>query len=475
MSAKRYAAVDLGASSGRVLVGAVTDTTVEVTEAHRFANEPVHLPSGLHWDVLGLYRNVRQGLAAAGPVASAGIDSWAVDYGLVDEHGSLLGLPFHYRDSRTADLPDWPDAAGLWRATGIAHQPFNTLHQLRAERRLHEAAHLLMIPDLLAYWLTGEIGAEHTNASTTQLYEAGGWSSQLALAAGIPHRILPPLRQPGDGIGATDLGVPLVAVASHDTASAIAAVPAADDRFAYISCGTWSLVGLELEAPVLSEDARLAGFTNEAGIDGTVRFLRNVMGLWLLQECQRFWAEDSVEGLLAEAAQAKPFAALIDPQAPVWLARGDEAGGMPARIVAHADGHLESRGAIVRCIVESLAIGHRNAVREAAALAGREVETVRLVGGGARNALLCQLTADATGLPVLAGPVEATALGNLLVQARADGVVADLGHLRALVRETQAVVRYEPRPSAEWDEAAARIAGSARSLRCIHPSPCDRP
>jgi rhamnulokinase len=465
---RRYAAVDLGASSGRVLVGTVSDTNIEVAQVHRFANEPVRLPSGLHWDLLGLYRQIRKGLAEAGPVASAGIDSWAVDYGLIDEDGSLLGLPFHYRDERTAALPAWSDPSGLWRATGIADQPFNTLHQLRAEpkQRMENAAHLLMIPDLLAYWLTGEIGAEHTNASTTQLYGVdGGWSAAVASAAGIDTAILPPVRRPGDRIGDTDLGTPLIAVASHDTASAVAAVPAVDDRFAYISCGTWSLVGLELEAPVLSEAARLAGFTNEAGVDDTVRFLRNVMGLWLLQECQRFWGETSVERLLAEAAEAKPFAALIDPQDPAWLPRGDEQGGMPARIAERAVGRSPlssksalSRGAVVRCILESLALGHRNAVAEASALAGREVEAVHLVGGGARNALLCQLTADATGLPVLAGPVEATALGNLLVQARADGVVSDLAHLRSLVRETQQVVRYDPRPSAEWEAAAARIA-----------------
>lgn len=463
MSAKRYAAVDLGASSGRVLVGTVDEASVEVAQVHRFGNEPVRLPDGLHWDLLGLYRNLRHGLEAAGPVVSAGIDSWAVDYGLIDEHGSLLGLPFHYRDERTADLPDWPDPKGLWRTTGIAHHPFNTLHQLRAERRLGEAAHLLMIPDLLGYWLTGEIGAEHTNASTTQLYGVdGAWSAAIAAAAGIDASILAPVRRPGAYIGDTTLGVPLVAVASHDTASAVAAVPAENDRFAYISCGTWSLVGLELDEPVLSEDARLAGFTNEAGVDSTIRFLRNVMGLWLLQECQRFWSEDAIEALLSEAAQAEPFAALIDPQDPAWLARGDEPGGMPARIAAKADGTLETRGAIVRCILESLAVGHRDAVAEVAALAGREVEVVHLVGGGSQNALLCQWTADATGLPVLSGPVEATALGNLLVQARADGVVADLAHLRSLVRQTQRVVRYEPRPSPGWDEALERVAKARR-------------
>jgi rhamnulokinase len=458
---RRYAAVDLGASSGRVLVGTIGKTALEIEEVHRFANEPVRLPSGLHWDILGLYRNIRQGLAEAGPVVSAGIDSWAADYGLIDEDGSLLGLPFHHRDDRTAALPEWSDPAVLWRTTGIADQPSNTLHQMRAEgkRRLEGTAHLLMIPDLLAYWLTGEIGAEHTNASTTQLCGIkGAWSAAVASEAGIDPSILPQVRRPGDRIGDTDLGTPLFAVASHDTASAVAALPAESDRFAYISCDTRSLVGLELERPVLNEAARLAGFTNEAGVDDTVRFLRNVMGLWLLQECQRFWGEYSLGHLLAEAVDVKPLAALIDSQDPVWLPRGDEQGGMPARIAERAVGRTpKTRGEIVRCILESLALGHRNAIAEASALAGREVEAVHVVGGGAQNTLLCQLTADATGLPVLAGPVEATALGNFLVQARADGVVKDLEHLRSLVRETQQVIRYNPRPSADWDAAAACI------------------
>jgi rhamnulokinase len=461
VSARRYVAVDLGASSGRVIAGSVTESSVELTELHRFANEPVRLPDGLHWDIVGLHRQIQRGLADAGPVASAGIDSWAVDYGLIDDDGALLALPYHYRDSRTSKVPAWPDAAGLYGVTGIAELPFNTLHQLRAEppHRLDAAAHLLLIPDLLGFWLTGQVGAEHTNASTTQLYDVqGGWSTSVAQAAGIPARILPAIRHPGDLIGVTDTGIPLRAVASHDTASAVAAVPADGDRFAYISCGTWSLVGLELQRPVLSEAARLAAFTNESGVDGTIRFLRNVMGLWLLQECQRFWRDDSAEALIAQAAQATPFAALIDPQDSCWLAPGDEPGGMPARIAAHADGRRpQTKGEVVRCILESLAYGHRAAIAEATALSGHSVEVIHLVGGGGRNELLCQMTADATGLPVLAGPVEATALGNLLIQARADGVLADLAELRALVRATQQVVSYQPRRSSVWDDAAARI------------------
>jgi rhamnulokinase len=455
MSANRYAAVDLGAASGRVITATVGESTLELEETHRFTNPAVRLPSGLHWDIVGLYREIRQGLASAGPVRSFGIDSWAVDYGLIGERGELLGLPYHYRDARTAGAAGWP---GLYHITGLADLPFNTLHQVRAEpaQRLEAARHLLMIPDLLGYWFTGEVGAERTNASTTQLLDihSGQWSAEVAAAAGIPLRILAPLRQPGDPIGTLDDGTLLRAVASHDTASAVAAVPAEADRFAYISCGTWSLVGLELTTPILSEAAREATFTNEGGVDGTIRFLRNVMGLWLLQECRRHWGQPPVQRLLEEAAAARPFAGLVDPQDPCWLPPGDEPGGMPARIAARADRTVTTRGEIVRCLLESLALGHRAAVREASRLAAQPVEIVHLVGGGSRNALLCQFTADATGLPVIAGPAEATALGNLLVQARADGVVGDV---RSVVRATQRLTRYEPGLIGPWDEAAQRL------------------
>jgi rhamnulokinase len=466
MKTNRYAAVDLGASSGRVISGAISDSNVELTEVHRFANQPVQLPSGLHWDIVDLYRQILHGLGEAGAVSSFGIDSWAVDYGLTGEGGALLGLPYHYRDRRTQSLPPWPDPAGLYGITGIAELPFNTLHQLRTEpaARLEAAEQLLMIPDLLGFWLTGQRGGEVTNASTTQLYDnqSGQWSGKVAAAAGVPVRLLPKLRQPGEAIGTTASGMLLRAVASHDTASAIAAIPAENDRFAYISCGTWSLVGLELTAPVFSEAARRATFTNEAGVDGTIRFLRNVMGLWLLQECQCYWDEPSTGSLLEQAAAAQPFTALLDPQDNCWLSPGDEPGGMPARIAAHADGPLVSKGAVIRCVLESLAYGHRAAIAEAVALAGKPVEVVHLVGGGSRNALLSQLTADAAGLPVVAGPAEATALGNLLIQAGADGIVDGLSQVRALVRATQRLSYYEPRSARGWDEAAARIAAMSR-------------
>ncbi|MYS51462.1 rhamnulokinase, partial [Streptomyces sp. SID6013] len=317
-----YAAIDLGASSGRVMVGRVGPGRLELTEAHRFRNRPVRTPDGLRWDVLALYAGVLDGLRAAGPVASVGVDSWAVDHGLLDADGALLGNPVHYRDARTEGVPEkvWATlpAGELYAATGLQYAPFNTLYQLVAARgtaQFAAARRLLLIPDLLTYWLTGEQGTELTNASTTQLIDprTRDWSRQVADRLGIDLGLFAPLRRPGDPAGLlrpevleeTGLSgpVPVTAVGSHDTASAVAAVPAADERFAYICTGTWSLAGLELTAPVLSEESRAANFTNELGLDGTVRYLRNIMGLWLLQECLREWGDPGLGGLLTEAAR----------------------------------------------------------------------------------------------------------------------------------------------------------------------------
>lgn len=466
------AAVDLGASSGRVMTARVGAGRLELTQAHRFANDPVEVGGTLHWDILSLYRGVLAGLRAAGPVSSAGIDAWAVDYGLIDTTGALLGNPVHYRDSRTdgvlASVADRLGEARLYATTGLQQLPFNTLYQLAAAAdtpQLAAAHRLLLIPDLIGYWLTGEVGAELTNASTTQLYDLRrrAWASDLIADAGIPAHLFPPLREPGARIGPVlpGAGLPerldVIAVGSHDTASAVLAVPAGNRNFAYISCGTWSLVGVELDRPVLTEASRLANFTNESGVDGTIRYLRNVTGLWPLQETLRVWREEDLPGLLRRAAAEPPLAAVVDTDDPGFLPPGD----MPARIAGACarTGQPVPRtpAATVRCILDSLALAHRRAVREAAELSGRAIDVVHIVGGGARNALLCQLTADACGAPVLAGPVEATALGNALVQARTAGAVgADLAAMRALVRETQRVVRYEP-ASGAWDAAEARL------------------
>jgi rhamnulokinase len=469
----RVAAVDLGAASGRVMAARVGPDLLELTEVARFANTAVRAGGTLHWDVLNLYRSILDGLRDAGPVDSIGIDSWAVDYGLLDADGRLLGNPVHYRDSRTDGVIErvlrQVPPERLYATTGLQLQPFNTLFQLVAARdtaQLAAARTLLLMPDLLAYWLTGEIGAERTNASTTQLLDVntGTWAAELAGQVGIPAGILPPLREPGQAVGVlkADAGlgpVQVTTVASHDTASAVVGVPAWGERFAYLSCGTWSLVGVELDRPVLTEQSRAANFTNEVGVDGTVRYLRNVMGLWLLQECQRVWGDDYVEPLLRAAARCAAFRSVLDPDDPVFLPPGD----MPARIAEacrRTGQPVPSTPAeTVRCILDSLALAHRAAILDAQRLSGREVDVVHIVGGGARNELLCQLTADACGLPVLAGPVEATALGNILVQARALGAVGgELADLRKLIRDTQPVRRFEPQgDDADWAAAAARL------------------
>jgi rhamnulokinase len=472
MATRAYAAVDLGASNGRVIVGHVGPTELRLEEVRRFRNEPLRTPDGLHWDIDALYGETLAGLrsvAAGGGIASAGIDSWAIDYGLLGVDGRLLGPPFHYRDERTtrSQRTGRVDPAANYAVTGIQYLPFNTMYQLLREpdATLAATATMLLIPDLFGFWLTGQIGAERTNASTTALYDVrtGIWSDALIDGLGLPRRLFPPLREPGDVIGPAMPAVrlddlPIVAVASHDTASAVLAVPATNDRFAYVCTGTWSLVGVELETPVLSEASRDANFTNEVGVDGTIRYLRNVMGLWLLQECQRTWGEPDAGRLLAAAERARPFAAIVDPDDAGFLAPGD----MPARIDAFCARTGQpvpvDRAAYVRCVLESLALAHRAAVHDAVRLSGRDVDVVHIVGGGARNALLCQLTADACGRPVEAGPVEATALGNVLVQARADGGPSDRTSMRALVARTQPTRRYDPTgDQTAWDKAAAVI------------------
>ena len=445
MSTVRVAAADLGAASGRVIVGRVGDGRLSIEECHRFANRPVPLRGTLYWDILDLYRGVLDGLAAAGALDGIGIDAWGVDYGLLDADGALLANPVHYRDARTAGATADPS---LYAVTGLQFLPFNTINQLAAERRLGAADRLLMIPDLLAYWLTGSVGAELTIASTTQLLDvrARSWAPALASRVGASPSLLPPLRDPGTIIGsaAEVAGTPVIAVGSHDTASAVVGVPASGERFAYISCGTWSLVGVELTEPVLTEESRQANFTNELGVDGTVRYLRNVMGLWLLEECLRVWPDASRTSLLAEAATL-PRAAVIDPDDPVFLPPGDMPGRIAAACRSTDQPEPTTRAETVRCIMDSLAAAHSRCVASASRLSNRDVDVIHIVGGGAKNALLCQLTADACGLPVIAGPVEATALGNVLVQARALGALAgDLAELRALIHATQPTKRYDP-------------------------------
>lgn len=475
------ATVDLGAESGRVMLVEVGADRLTVAEVHRFPNRPVRVRNTLHWNLLGLYQQTTAGLRAAAHRApelrSVGLDSWAVDYGLLDATGALLGNPVHYRDDRTGGVVSRVvaklGAAHLYRTTGLQLQPFNTIFQLVAASgtpQLGAAAKLLMIPDLLSYWLTGVAASEVTNASTTQLLDVRTreWATGLMQHAGIPTHLFGPLRAPGDPGGRLrdEVGcgpVPVTAVGSHDTASAVVAVPAGAAPAAYISCGTWSLVGVELAAPVLTEASRLANFTNEAGVDGTIRYLRNVTGLWLLQESLRSWragGHPADQGsLLAAAARAPGLSAVVDATDPAYLPPGD----LPERIARACRGTSQPAPATpaetVRCILDSLALAHRAAVQQVQELSGRQVDVVHLVGGGAGNELLCQLTADACQLPVVAGPVEATVIGNALIQARALGLVGDdLAALRALVRRTQPLRHYRPTGGAgRWRAAAGRL------------------
>jgi rhamnulokinase len=486
----RLVAVDLGASSGRVYAVDIGADHLDLSEVARFANGGVPVGDRLYWDILRLHRGVLDGLAAAGrggTVDSVGIDSWAVDYGLLRADGTLLANPSHHRDTRTAAtyrrVVDTLGSAALYERTGIALHPFNTLYQLVADRDsglLALADRALLVPDLLSYWLTGEAGTEITNASTTQLLDAtGSWDDDLAGRLDLPSRLFAPLRRPGDPAGSLSAGVrkdlllpapvAVTVVASHDTASAVVAVPAERADFAYLSCGTWSLVGLELDRPLVTPDARDAGFTNERGIDGTIRFLRNVMGLWLLQEAVRTWERAGppvdLAALTAAAGAAPPLRSVIDPDLPDLLTPGD----MPARVAAacRAVGQPVPRSAAetTRCILDSLVLAYRRAISHATALTGRPVGVVHLVGGGVHNRLLCQLTADACGLPVVAGPVEAAAIGNALVQARALGVLdGDLPALRRFVARHTILERYEPDPDSarRFDDAAGARGDEAR-------------
>lgn len=456
------AAVDLGATSGRVMLGYVGHNELSLRPVARFPNGPVAASDGLRWNVTELYRNVVSGLEAAireeSDVRSIGVDSWAVDYALLSGD-RMLAEPFHYRDERNGPavtaVHELVSAADLYRANGLQHLPFNTLFQLTADRlagALDEADGMLLIPDLLGFWLTGARGAEVTNASTTGLLgvTTRQWDDALIERLSLPRGILPDLVEPGTPLGAARAfdGVQVTTVGSHDTASAVVAVPSTRDDFAYISCGTWGLVGVELENPVLTEASRLANFTNEGGVDGRVRFLHNVMGLWLLSESVRTWeAEGSSIDLpslisAASAATAEPF----DAEDPRFLAPGD----MPARIAGwYAEHDLpapQTPAQFVRAIIESLALAFAQAVETASALSGQPVSVIHIVGGGSQNELLCQLTADRSGLPVLAGPVEATAIGNVLVQARAQGLVTgSLEALRALVASAFSPKVYPPR------------------------------
>ncbi|MBX0329269.1 rhamnulokinase [Oscillochloris sp. ZM17-4] len=468
-----FIAVDIGASSGRVMLGRWDGARLALEELRRFWNGADEQGDGhLHWDAPRLLDEIRAGLAAyaarsSAPLAGIGIDTWAVDYGLLDGQGRLLGDPYAYRDWRTQGVPAQVDLIippeRLYAITGIQRLPFNTIYQLfsaRGDPQLAAAETLLLMPDLLGYWLTGRRVAEYTNATTTQLIDARTrtWSVELLDVLGLPARLLPPLVEPGtvlgnllpeirDAAGLT-YDVPVIAVGTHDTASAVAAVPGLDQQSAYISSGTWSLVGVELPAPILSDEARALSVTNEGGVGGTIRLLKNVGGLWLLQECQRQWEREGQmctwPQLVALAERAAPLRSIVDPDAPEFLAPADMPAAIRAACRSTNQAIPEDVGAMVRCCLESLALTYRRVIEALERVTGREITTIRVVGGGSQNALLCQLTADACGRPVVAGPAEATALGNILVQAVATGHLPDIAAGRRAVAESFPQDIYRP-------------------------------
>ncbi len=493
-----YLALDLGAESGRGLLGRFDGERLTLDEIHRFPNGPVRMLDTIYWDLPRLFEEIKAALRKVAAVDApgldgVGIDTWGVDFGLIGRGDTLLGNPVHYRDARTDGMLEAAFArvprARIYEITGLQFLQFNTVYQLLALRQsrspwLEAAETLLMMPDLFGWLLTGRRAGERTDASTTQLLDprSGTWSDELCGALELPRAILPELIEPGTVIGplrksvAEEVGISALSVlapATHDTASAVVAVPATQAAtvgppdWCYLSSGTWSLLGVEVPQPVITAETLRCNFTNEGGVFGTTRLLKNIMGLWIVQECRRTWArrgrEWSYEELIPRAQAAKPFAALVDPDDTAFLAPGD----MPARLAEFCTSTGQpvpaDEGALVRCALESLALKYRWAIERLEAILNTKIRTIHVVGGGTRNALLCQFTADACGRPVHAGPVEATAVGNVLMQAMGRGRIGSLADARAIVARSFPVTVYEPRDTAAWNDAAGRFMALLKS------------
>ncbi len=462
-----YLAIDLGAESGRLIVGALLAGRLETREVHRFANEPVEYGGSLHWDVARIWFEIRRGLQSLGPTKLDGIavDSWGVDYALLGEKGELLGNPFHYRDARTAGTVDKicaeAGAAEIYQATGIQFMPINTLCQLYAAKQqtprlLDMAERLLTIPDLFHFWLTGNAVCEYTNASTTQMVDPRShrWATALLERLGLPCHFLGPIVEPCSVIGRAG-EVPVIAAASHDTGSAVAAVNAREGT-AFISSGTWSLVGTEVDAPVINDTAMRLNFTNEGGVCGTTRLLKNVMGLWMLQGCRKSLHErgemHSYEELAELALTAPPFRVVLDPDHPSFLRPECMLTAIDKYCAATGQERPQTAAAYARAVLEALALRYRVVVDELEQLTATRIHTIRVVGGGCRNRVLNQWTADATGRRVLAGPVEATALGNIAAQMLATGAVGSLAECRDIIERSEKGEAYEPCNTEIWEE-----------------------
>ena len=478
---KKVLSFDFGASSGRAMLASFENGKIEMTEIHRFSNDPVTVNGRMYWDVLRLFFEIKTGITKAvnaGGFDAIGIDTWGVDFGLINKKGELIGNPFHYRDQRTKEIPERIfneiiSKEELYHRAGMQFMHFNTIYQLmylkyNEPELLAQADKFLMMPDLFAYFLTGEMKEEASIASTSNLLNPNtkDWDFELIEKLGLDKKLFAPIVKSGsvygylsDGI-CTELGckkVPVVAVCSHDTASAVAATPASTDDFVYISCGTWSLFGIESKTPFLSDEAYKADFTNEGGFDGTIRFLKNIMGLWLIQESRRQWRREGTEvgfdTLEKEALASEPFKCFINVDDPMF----ETAGNLPKRVLEFCEktGQYvpKNRGEIMRCIYQSLAMKYKHTYNMLSDFTKRDYKSINILGGGIKDKLLCRLTADATGATVLAGPTEATVMGNIAVAFYALGEIADFKEIRKTVANSTDLKEYIPENTEEWNKA----------------------
>ena len=482
---KDFLAFDLGAESGRGILGCFDGKQIKLKVLHRFPNGGIQILDNLHWDIISLWREIKNTLSICAKngsnIESIGVDTWGVDFGLLDKTGHLIGLPFHYRDSRTTGVLekvfDLIPRPSIFELSGCQFMEINTIYQLYSmvltdSPLLRFAETFLTIPDLINFWLTGQKVSEFTNATTTQLYDPRkeNWSAELCQVLNIPLGIFPQVIQPGTDIGMILPSITnetafqptrVIAPACHDTGSAVAAVPVQNESWAYISSGTWSLMGIEVEEPIITKHALDLNFTNEGGVDNTFRFLKNIMGLWLVQECRRTWSRSgeqmSYDEISQIAAQAEPFKALIDPDHHLFLASGD----MPKRIVDFCKQTNQNlpltKGEIVRSALESLALKYRWVLEKLEFVKGEAIDTIHIIGGGAQNKLLCQFTADATKRQVIAGPVEATSIGNLLVQMASCGAIGSITEGREIIAESSELIYFEPTDNAQWDQVYNRF------------------